>query len=112
MGEKNIDGLRPFLNSFNLDTVLKKSGIDFQRIELITQQFAHVETGVALAGPVGSDSRGAKDLALAVSLLNYATGRIGQTVDFSRTHALTGSGQYSGGSSANLGNGRQSRPWL
>ena len=47
------------------------------------------EGAVALPGPTHGAGEEARRLAETVFLLNYATGRIGATIDFSRTHALS-----------------------
>ena len=60
--------------------------------EIVTQLarwFIEAKGSVALAGPVGSAAPYAVETATACSLLNYAAGRVGDTVDFSRPHALS-----------------------
>jgi len=59
------------------------------RVRELAQAFAQADGSVALAGPVGASGVRATATACAAALLNYATGRIGQTVDFSRAHALS-----------------------
>jgi len=58
------------------------------RLTRLARDFNRAEAAVALPGPVFGAGEEAGRLAEAVFLLNYATGRIGTTVDFSRTHAL------------------------
>ena len=70
---------------------LKKlpSGIKVDQITELARAFAQAKGSVALAGPVGAAGVAAEQLATTSALLNYAAGRIGETVDFSRKHALS-----------------------
>jgi molybdopterin-containing oxidoreductase family iron-sulfur binding subunit len=58
------------------------------KITRLAKEFAHAEGSAALAGPAWSTGGEALRLAEVVHLLNRAAGNIGDTVDFSRTHAL------------------------
>jgi molybdopterin-containing oxidoreductase family iron-sulfur binding subunit len=60
------------------------------RIRQLARAFAHAEGSAALAGPAGMLGPAADWAALASALLNCATGRVGHTVDFSRSHSLAG----------------------
>ena len=55
----------------------------------LARSFISAGASVALAGPAGRIGPVAAETAIAAALLNYAAGRIGETVDFSRPHALT-----------------------
>ncbi|GFO58880.1 Fe-S-cluster-containing hydrogenase [Geomonas silvestris] len=57
----------------------------------LTREFCTSHASVALSGPLAATSQLATDTALLVALLNYGAGRIGQTVDLSRPHALSAS---------------------
>lgn len=59
-----------------------------RQIEWLAREFASAKASLALPGPMGARGPEAYRLALAVGLLNKACGRAGQTLDFSRTHAL------------------------
>jgi len=59
-----------------------------KRIEWLARQFAKAKASLALPGPVAARGPEARRLALAAGLLNKACGREGQTLDFSRVHAL------------------------
>ena len=73
-------------------------GISPKQIDELAEAFLSVKASIALAGPAGAtvDFAGLNPVAgasalltaLAAGLLNYAAGRIGQTIDFSRWHAL------------------------
>jgi len=64
-------------------------GVSGQKIEQLARSFATARASVALAGPMGSTTPLATETAIAAALLNHAVGRIGHTVDFSRSHALS-----------------------
>ena len=82
--------LRPLLPA--LEQIIARqgpvSGISEQSLAQLAKDFFQARTSVALAGPQGSSSRSAVETAALVALLNYAAGRSGQTMDFSRPHAL------------------------
>ncbi len=59
------------------------------QIEVWADAFVHAPASVALAGPVGGTGPAAWQTAVAAALLNWVAGRVGQTVDFSRPHAIS-----------------------
>ena len=65
------------------------TGVPASRIEALARVFAEAKGSVALAGPTGATGEAAVETAASAMLLNLAAGRIGQTVDFSRPHALS-----------------------
>jgi Fe-S-cluster-containing dehydrogenase component/anaerobic selenocysteine-containing dehydrogenase len=64
-------------------------GVTQEALVRLTRSFCTARASVALAGPSAATSPLAVDTALCAALLNYAAGSIGQTVDFSRPHALS-----------------------
>ena len=64
------------------------SGVSQGQVEALARAFVQAAGSVALAGPAGATSETAIQTCLAAALLNYAAGRVGRTVDFSRQHAL------------------------
>ena len=71
---------------------MKNAPLAPDQITRLARSFAEARASVALAGPLGATGGVAKDTATAAALLNYAAGRIGQTVDFSSPHALSSAG--------------------
>jgi Fe-S-cluster-containing dehydrogenase component/anaerobic selenocysteine-containing dehydrogenase len=65
-------------------------GVSQEALVRLTRLFCSARASVALAGPTAALSPLATDTALLAALLNYAAGQIGQTVDFTRPHALSG----------------------
>jgi Fe-S-cluster-containing dehydrogenase component/anaerobic selenocysteine-containing dehydrogenase len=78
----DVNKIKPMLAN------LKYTGLADEKISQLADRFVHSKSSVALAGPVGASGEAAENLAIAVALLNYAAGRVGETVDFSQTHAL------------------------
>lgn len=58
-------------------------------IAWLAEQFARSSASVALAGPVGTTGPIAVETAVVAGLLNQAAGRLGQTMDLARPHALS-----------------------
>ena len=75
---KNLDGKK----------AAARSGVPHDKLQRLTREFAQAEASVALAGPMAGRGAVAVDTAVAAGLLNAAAGRLGQTVDFTRPHAL------------------------
>jgi len=63
--------------------------VPHEKIVELARRFIESKSSIAIAGPVGASGPAAENLNWAVTLLNYSAGRIGQTVDFSQTHALS-----------------------
>ncbi len=63
-------------------------GVPGERLNALARRFVEAKGSVALAGPANARGGQALQTALAAALLNWAAGRIGQTVDFARAHAL------------------------
>ncbi len=59
------------------------------QVEAWADAFVHAPASAALAGPTGGTGRMAHQTAVAAALLNWVAGRVGQTVDFSRSHAVS-----------------------
>jgi Fe-S-cluster-containing dehydrogenase component/anaerobic selenocysteine-containing dehydrogenase len=64
-------------------------GVSQETLVRLARSFSSARASVALAGPMAANSPLANDTALCAALLNLAAGRVGDTVDFSRPHALS-----------------------
>jgi len=64
-------------------------GVSREMLVQLARSFSSARAAVALAGPMAATGPIATETALCAGLLNFAVGSIGQTVDFSRPHALT-----------------------
>jgi len=76
-----------------IDTLVAEAGpvpgLPEETLVRLAQSFISARAAVALAGPLAATGPVATDTALCAALLNYAAGSIGNTVDFSRPHALS-----------------------
>ncbi|MBJ6726100.1 4Fe-4S dicluster domain-containing protein [Geomesophilobacter sediminis] len=87
-GKQDLSSVAPALNAY-LGRGAAVPGVPPEKIAELAQAFTSASASVALAGPVGSMSLDAAEAAGAAALLNYGAGRIGQTVNFARPHALS-----------------------
>ena len=87
-GRGDAAGLAALVGAADLKTVESLTGVAPARIEALARAFAEARGSVALAGPAGAHGKAAVETATAAALLNQAAGRVGQTLDFSRPHAL------------------------
>ena len=85
----NLDGVREFVSRLSASMPATIPGAPAGRIAELARAFAQAKASVALAGPTGAVGPVARDTAIVGALLNYAAGRVGHTVDFSRPHALS-----------------------
>ncbi|SNB46690.1 4Fe-4S dicluster domain-containing protein [Geobacter sp. DSM 9736] len=85
---RDLSAVRPAIDRVLQDTGAIP-GVSGETVTQFARLFVEAEGSVALAGPVGSSAPQALETAVACALLNYAAGRIGETVDFSRPHALS-----------------------
>ena len=84
------DPIMPLIANFDESVVppALADSVTTAKIEAWADAFVHAPASLALAGPVGGSGRMAYQTAVAAALLNWVAGRVGQTVDFSRPHAL------------------------
>ena len=74
--------LRGLLAAYTPDKAQQESGIGSEVIRRLAREFASAKPGLAVAGGVASQHRGAIETCAAVNLLNYIAGNVGQTVRF------------------------------
>ncbi len=67
-----------------------QSTIRNPQFQAVARRFANARNAVALTGPVGARGPVAERLAATVMGLNHLAGAVGRTIDFSQTHALSG----------------------
>jgi molybdopterin-containing oxidoreductase family iron-sulfur binding subunit len=78
----DANGLRGALAPFTPDKAQQETGIGAEVIRRLAREFASAKPGLAVAGGVASQHRGAVTTCAAVNLLNYIAGNVGQTVRF------------------------------
>ncbi len=70
------------LAGYTPEKAQQESGVSAEIIRRIAREFASAEPGLALAGGISAQHRGAVEVCAAVNLLNYVAGNVGQTVRF------------------------------
>ena len=86
LAKLDISAVLPALDKFLSGT---KPPLEDAAVATLAKQFVEADGSVALAGPTGMDDGLTYHTAVVAALMNYAAGRIGQTVDFNQTHALS-----------------------
>ncbi len=78
----DANGLRGMLAAWTPEKAQAESGVSAELIRRIAREFASAEPGLAVAGGIAAQHRGAIEVCAAVNLLNYVAGNVGQTVRF------------------------------
>jgi molybdopterin-containing oxidoreductase family iron-sulfur binding subunit len=76
--------LRELLSPYAVDFVRAQTGIPGETIERLATEFADAEAGLALGGGIAGSNENATGTLVAINLLNYIAGRVGQTIRFDR----------------------------
>ncbi|MFQ5830758.1 MAG: molybdopterin-dependent oxidoreductase, partial [Candidatus Methylomirabilia bacterium] len=77
-----------------LDAVATESGVAVETIKHLAQSFAKARPSLAVGGGVAVSARNATQTQLAINLLNYAVGNIGETVRFGPDSAFGKANPY------------------
>jgi molybdopterin-containing oxidoreductase family iron-sulfur binding subunit len=85
----DVTALKELVSDFTPAAVGKATGVAAEQIVDLARKFAVANASLALAGPAATTGEASLLAPLATALLNYAAGRIGQTVDFSQPHTLS-----------------------
>jgi anaerobic selenocysteine-containing dehydrogenase/Fe-S-cluster-containing dehydrogenase component len=75
-------GLRGALAAHTPEAAAAATGLPAGTIRGLARAFAAAQPGLAVAGGIGAQHRGAVELCAAVHLLNYVAGNVGRTVRF------------------------------
>ncbi|UFS70375.1 4Fe-4S dicluster domain-containing protein [Geomonas sp. RF6] len=87
LAKRDITRVKPLLDRA-LPAGSQIPGVTEETVLQLVTWFTGSKGSVALPGPLGSFAPYAQETAAACALLNYAAGRVGETVDFSRPHAV------------------------
>jgi anaerobic selenocysteine-containing dehydrogenase/Fe-S-cluster-containing dehydrogenase component len=74
--------LRGVLAAWSPEVAAEATGLSAEVITGMAREFGAAEPGLAVAGGVASQHRGAAEVCVAVNLLNYVAGNVGRTVRF------------------------------
>ncbi len=78
----DANALRGMLAAYTPEKAQQESGVSAEIIKRVAREFATAEPGLAVAGGISAQHRGAIEVCAAVNLLNYIAGNVGQTVKF------------------------------
>lgn len=82
-------GLRGLLSKYSPDQVSSVTGVPVQTITQIAKEFSTMQPSLAIGGGVSVTSTNATQTLVAINILNYVAGNIGETVDFGDTLTLS-----------------------
>ena len=77
----DANALRPLLAQYTAEMASEESGIAPETIRQVAREFAS-HRGLALAGGIAAQHRGATEVCAAVNVLNYVAGNVGETIHF------------------------------
>ncbi len=78
----DANSLRQALAPYTPEKAARESGIPAELILRLAREFASARPGLAVAGGIASQHRGAIEVCAAVNLLNYIAGNVGETIRF------------------------------
>jgi molybdopterin-containing oxidoreductase family iron-sulfur binding subunit len=79
---QDANALRGMLAAYDPEKVANEVGLTAEQIRRLAREFASAQPGLAVAGGIGSQHRGAIEVCAAVNILNYVAGNVGVTVRF------------------------------
>jgi len=74
--------LRGTLAAWTPESAAEATGLSAETITRLAREFMAAEPGLAVAGGIASQHRGALEVCAAVNILNYVAGNVGRTVRF------------------------------
>ncbi|MBI3951501.1 MAG: molybdopterin-dependent oxidoreductase [Acidobacteria bacterium] len=78
----DIERVRGWVAPYTPEMVAGRTDVPADRVRRLARAFAQAKPGLALSSGVATSGRNATATAVAVNLLNYVTGNVGQTVRF------------------------------
>ncbi len=89
LSSRSIDGLKGILANYPPDKVSSVTDIPVDAIRRIAKDFAGMGSSLAIGGGVANSSTNATETLIAINILNYVAGNIGDTVDFGDTLSIS-----------------------
>ena len=78
----DANALTATLSAWTPERAAEATGMTAESVRQLAREFASASPGLAVAGGIGAQHRGAIEVAAAVNLLNYVAGNVGRTVKF------------------------------
>jgi len=91
-GGMSANGAGPFgglLSRYTPDKVSSMTDVPEETIKEIAREFSSMQPSLAIGGGVATTTTKATETLVAVNILNYVAGNIGQTIDFGNTLTLS-----------------------
>lgn len=77
--------LSGLLGGYAIDKVSEATGVSTDTIRQIAREFSSMQPSLAIGGGTAMTSTNATETLIAINILNYVAGNIGETIDFGRT---------------------------
>ncbi|HKZ53584.1 MAG TPA: molybdopterin-dependent oxidoreductase, partial [Candidatus Acidoferrales bacterium] len=77
-----VSALRPSVEGWDAANVTEVTGIPADRVRSLAREFARAQPGLALGGGVAVSDDNATTTQIAINILNYICGNVGQTIHF------------------------------
>ncbi len=87
-------GLRGLLSQYSSGKVSEITGVPEQTITQIANEFSSMQPSLAIGGGVSVTSTNATETLVAINILNYVAGNIGDTVDFGDTLTISNANSF------------------
>lgn len=84
-----VDRIKSVVNRYTPQFVSKATGVEPEQLERLARRFAQANPGLALGGGTAVSGQEATSTLVAVNLLNYVTGNVGETVLFGPLSTLS-----------------------
>ncbi|MFI5322451.1 MAG: molybdopterin-dependent oxidoreductase [Thermodesulfobacteriota bacterium] len=82
-------GFAGLLSGYTPDKVSSMTGVPAGTISDIAKEFSSTQPSLAVGGGVASTATNATETVVAINILNYVAGNVGQTIDFGNTLTLS-----------------------
>src|SRR5690606_34800723 len=82
-------------SGYAIDKVSEATSVSTDTIRQIAREFSSMQPSLAIGGGTAMTSTNATETQIAINILNYVAGNIGETIDFGRTVNTDGISQFS-----------------
>lgn len=87
--------LSSVLRDYPIDKVSEATGVPTDTIRQIAQDFSSMQPSLAIGGGTAMTGTNATETQVAINILNYVSGNIGETIDFAHTLSITDASPFS-----------------
>ncbi len=87
--------LSSVLRNYPIDKVAEATGVSTDTIRQIARDFSSMQPSLAIGGGTAMTATNATETQIAINILNYVAGNIGETIDFAHTLNITDASPFS-----------------